>query len=96
MKSNTVGSQVSRGRDLHRDKGRVIMIIRATTGKKDGRDHHYGQAMIGRTRLQQGKINKRKDNRNSRKQKEHNCRGYQRYKGRERKNPCEVKYKLSN
>jgi hypothetical protein len=72
------------------------MIIRAATGKKDGRDHHYGQAMIGRTRSQQEKINKRKDNRNSRKQKERNCRGYHRYKGRERKNPCEVRYRLSN
>jgi hypothetical protein len=95
-KSNTVGSQASRGRDPHRDKGRVIMIIRAATGKKDGRDHHYGQAMIGRTRSQQEKINKRKDNRNSHKQKERNNRGYHRYKGRERKNPCEVRYRLSN
>jgi hypothetical protein len=72
------------------------MIIRATTRKKGGRDHHYGQAMIGRTRSQQEKINKRKDNRNNHKQKEHNCRGYHRYKVWERKNPCEVRYRLSN
>jgi hypothetical protein len=88
-------SQASRGRDPHRDKGRVIMIIRATTGKKDGSAHHYGKTMIGRTSSQQGTINKKRDNRNSRKQKEHNCRGYHRYKGRERKNPCEVRYRLS-
>jgi hypothetical protein len=52
--------------------------------------------MIGRTRSQQEKINKRKDSRNSRQQKERNCRGYHKYKGRERKNPCEVRYRLSN
>jgi hypothetical protein len=85
-KSNTVGSQASR--DLHMDKGRFIAIIRAATGKKGGRDHHYGQAMIGRTRLQQEKISKRKDNRSSCTQKERNC--------RERKNPCEGRHRLSN
>jgi len=51
-KSSTVGSQVRRDRDSHKDKGRVITIIQAATGKKDGRDQHYRQAMIGRTRSQ--------------------------------------------
>jgi hypothetical protein len=95
-KRNIVGYQVSRGKDPHRDKGRVTMIIRAATGKKYERDHHYRQAMIGRKRLQLEKINKRKDNRNRCKQKEHNCRGYHKYNGMERKNPCEVRYNLSN
>jgi hypothetical protein len=66
-KSITVGYQASRGRVPHRDKGRVIMIIQAATGKKDGSAHHYGQTMIGRTSSQQGMINKKRNNRNSHK-----------------------------
>jgi hypothetical protein len=72
------------------------MIIRAATEEKDGRDHHYGQPMIGRTRSQLEKINKRKDNMNSHKHKERNCKGYHKYKGKERKNPYEERYRLSN
>jgi hypothetical protein len=64
------------------------MIIRTVTGKKDGKVHLYGQTMIGRTSPQQGKFNKRRNNRNRCKQKERNCRGYHRHKGRERRNPC--------
>jgi hypothetical protein len=52
--------------------------------------------MIGRTSSQQEKLNKRNDNRNSRKQKERNNRDYHRYKDRERKNPCEVRYRMNN
>jgi hypothetical protein len=95
-KINTVGSQENKGRDPHRNKGRVIMIIRATTGEKDGRDHYYRQTMIGRTSSQQEKINKSRASGNRRKQMERNCRDYHRYKGREKKNPYEVRYRLSN
>jgi hypothetical protein len=52
--------------------------------------------MIGRTRSQQGKLNKRRDGRKICKQKENKNRDYHRYKGRERKNPYEVRYRLSN
>jgi hypothetical protein len=45
----TVGSQASRDRESHRNKGQIIMIIQATMGKKDKRAHHCGQTMIGRT-----------------------------------------------
>jgi hypothetical protein len=55
--------------------------------KKDGKFHLYGQTMIGRTSLQQGKINKRRNNRNRCKQEERNYRGYHKLKGRERRNP---------
>jgi hypothetical protein len=88
MGSITLGSPASRGKGLHRDKDQVIMIKCTMTGKKERKVHLYEQTMIGRTSPQQGKLNKRRNNRNRCKQEEHNCRGYHRYKGRERRNPC--------
>jgi hypothetical protein len=72
------------------------MIILALTGKIDGSAHHHGKTMTGRMGSQWGKVNKKRDNRNRRKQKEHNSRGYHSFKGRESKNTCEVRYRLSN
>jgi hypothetical protein len=45
------------------------MSICIMTGKKDGKVHLYGKTMPGRTSPQQGNLNKRRNNRNSCKQK---------------------------
>jgi hypothetical protein len=72
------------------------MIIRALTGKltealiTSSKPRLKGQARSG------GKVNKKRDNRNRRNQKEHNNRDYYRVKGRERKNTCEVRHRPSN
>jgi hypothetical protein len=82
-----VGYQASRGKGQYRNNGRVIMIIRTVMGKKDGKFHLYGQTMIGRTSPQQGKFNKRINNRKRGKQKSAIAEATKRHKGRERRNP---------
>jgi hypothetical protein len=69
MGSFTVGYHAIRGKDPYRDNDRVIVIICIVMGKKDGKVHLYGHTMIGRTILQQGKFNKRRNHRNRCKQK---------------------------
>jgi hypothetical protein len=96
MKSRTIGSQASRGKDPYKDKRQVIMIIQAKTRIKDGNDYHYRKAMIGRTRSQQKKLNKRDDSIKNCNQKEHNHRDYHIYKDGERKNCCKERYRMNN
>jgi hypothetical protein len=40
------------------------MITHTVMGKKDGKVHLYGKTMIGRMSLQQGKFDKRRNNKN--------------------------------
>jgi hypothetical protein len=79
--SSTVGYTTRRGKGRCRDNDRVIMITHTETGKKDGKDHLYGQTMIARTSPQQGKSHKRRSTRNRCRQEKRNCRSYHKNKG---------------
>jgi hypothetical protein len=78
---------VSKGKGKYMNNSRFIMNIRIVTGKKDENFHLYRKTMIGRTSPQQGKINKRTNNRKRGKQKSASAETTKRRKGRERRNP---------
>jgi hypothetical protein len=64
--------------------------------KIDESAHHHEQTNIERMVMQRGKVNKKKDKKNRRNQKEPKNRDYYRDKGRESENTCEVWNNLSN
>jgi hypothetical protein len=72
------------------------MVKRVVTTKNDGSAHHLGQTRAGSTGSQWGNSHKKRDNRNRRKQKERNSKGYYSVKGRKSKDNCEVRYRPSS
>jgi len=86
-RSCPVGYQESRGKGQYKNNGRVIMIIRTVTRKEDEKFQLYGHTMIRRMIPQQGKFNKRINNKKRDKQKSAITEATKRHKGKERRNP---------